>query len=163
MQSRMTWRCNGSTVGVEYSTACLLINHNDGAFLFTFKDKDTLTTAVPKRCDNTQPSTSWLIFHPQSRRIPVSALHPPLFPPLSSPRAGELFAQAPIDEFPGIAVETVSDSSRYFVLRIQDDSGTSACVASRRVASREGLAGGSHRMWMLRDCGIAIWCFWSYG
>lgn len=36
---------------------------------------------------------------------------------------GELFAQAPVDEYPGIAVETVSDSSRYFVLRIQDDNG----------------------------------------
>lgn len=37
--------------------------------------------------------------------------------------AGELFAQAPVQEYPGIAVETVSDSSRYFVLRIQDDNG----------------------------------------
>lgn len=37
--------------------------------------------------------------------------------------AGELFAQAPVEEFPGIAVETVGDSSRYFVLRIQDDKG----------------------------------------
>lgn len=36
---------------------------------------------------------------------------------------GELFAQAPVEEYPGIAVETVSDSSRYFVLRIQDDNG----------------------------------------
>lgn len=36
---------------------------------------------------------------------------------------GELFAQAPVKEYPGIAVETVSDSSRYFVLRIQDDNG----------------------------------------
>ena len=26
-------------------------------------------------------------------------------------------------EYPGVAVETVSDSSRYFVLRIQDDNG----------------------------------------
>lgn len=42
---------------------------------------------------------------------------------LSSCPAGELFAQAPVKEYPGIAVETVSDSSRYFVLRIQDDSG----------------------------------------
>ena len=40
-----------------------------------------------------------------------------------SPPAGELFAQAPVQEFPGIAVESVSDSSRYFVLRIQDDNG----------------------------------------
>jgi len=36
---------------------------------------------------------------------------------------GALFAQAPIDEYPGAAVEPVSDSSRYFVLRIQDDNG----------------------------------------
>ena len=37
--------------------------------------------------------------------------------------AGELFAQAPVQEYPGVTVETVSDSSRYFVLRIQDDNG----------------------------------------
>lgn len=37
--------------------------------------------------------------------------------------SGQLFAQAPIDEYPGVAIETVSDSSRYFVLRIQDDNG----------------------------------------
>jgi len=42
---------------------------------------------------------------------------------LSSLSSGELFAQAPITEYPGIALETVSDSSRYFVLRIQDDNG----------------------------------------
>ncbi|CAB1334447.1 unnamed protein product [Coregonus sp. 'balchen'] len=40
----------------------------------------------------------------------------------------ELFAQAPVDEYPGIAIETVSDSSRYFVLRIQDESGRSAFI-----------------------------------
>ena len=32
-------------------------------------------------------------------------------------------------EYPGIAVETVSDSSRYFVLRIQDDSGEAVNVS----------------------------------
>lgn len=47
----------------------------------------------------------------------VMANHYPFYP------AGELFAQAPVKEYPGIAVETVSDSSRYFVLRIQDDNG----------------------------------------
>lgn len=36
---------------------------------------------------------------------------------------GELFAKCPIDNYPGVAVEPVSDSSRYFVLRIQDDNG----------------------------------------
>ncbi|MEQ2217972.1 Adaptin ear-binding coat-associated protein 1 [Xenoophorus captivus] len=42
--------------------------------------------------------------------------------------SGELFAQAPVEEYPGITVETVSDSSRYFVLRIQDDNGRSAFI-----------------------------------
>ena len=36
---------------------------------------------------------------------------------------GELFAQCPVESYPGIAVESVTDSSRYFVLRIRDDNG----------------------------------------
>ena len=36
---------------------------------------------------------------------------------------GELFAKCPVEGYPGIAVEGVLDSSRYFVLRIQDESG----------------------------------------
>ena len=34
-----------------------------------------------------------------------------------------MFAKAPVDKYPGIAVEAVMDSSRYFVLRIEDDNG----------------------------------------
>ncbi|KAK6620310.1 hypothetical protein RUM44_006711 [Polyplax serrata] len=41
---------------------------------------------------------------------------------------GELFAKCPIEAYPGIAIEAVSDSSRYFVLRIQDDNGRSAFI-----------------------------------
>jgi Protein of unknown function (DUF1681) len=37
--------------------------------------------------------------------------------------SGELFAQCPVDSYPSAAVEQVLDSSRYFVLRIQDGSG----------------------------------------
>lgn len=36
---------------------------------------------------------------------------------------GELFAKCPIDKYPGVAIEAVTDSSRYFVLRIQDEGG----------------------------------------
>ena len=43
--------------------------------------------------------------------------------PLCSPFVGELFAQCPVDAFPGLAVEPVSDSSRYFVLRLEDNTG----------------------------------------
>jgi len=34
--------------------------------------------------------------------------------------AGELFAQCPVESYPSSAIEQVLDSSRYFVLRIQD-------------------------------------------
>lgn len=37
--------------------------------------------------------------------------------------AGELFAQAPVEQYPGCAVEAVTDSSRYFVVRIEDGNG----------------------------------------
>nr|CAG4644389.1 EOG090X0G5X [Lepidurus arcticus] len=42
--------------------------------------------------------------------------------------SGELFAKSPIDQYPGTAIEAVSDSSRYFVIRIQDDNGRSAFI-----------------------------------
>jgi hypothetical protein len=42
---------------------------------------------------------------------------------LEDKNTGELFAKCPIDQYPGIAIESVTDSSRYFVLRIQDDNG----------------------------------------
>lgn len=42
---------------------------------------------------------------------------------LEDKNSGELFAKCPIDVYPGVAIEPVSDSSRYFVLRIQDDNG----------------------------------------
>lgn len=47
---------------------------------------------------------------------------------LEDKASGELFAKCPIDQYPGIAIEPVSDSSRYFVLRIQDDSGRAAFI-----------------------------------
>ncbi|XP_015792068.1 NECAP-like protein CG9132 [Tetranychus urticae] len=42
--------------------------------------------------------------------------------------SGQLFAKCPIDAYPGVAVEPVSDSSRYFVIRVQDDNGRSAFI-----------------------------------
>jgi len=41
---------------------------------------------------------------------------------------GQLFAAGPVDQYPGIAVESVTDSSRYYVLRVADDSGRVAFI-----------------------------------
>lgn len=43
---------------------------------------------------------------------------------------GELFAECPVDAYPGVAVESVIDSSRYFVLRIKDGTGMSLYLIS---------------------------------
>merc|ERR1719244_870034 len=42
--------------------------------------------------------------------------------------SNELFAACPIDQYPGPAVEAVTDSSRYFVIKIVDDNGRSAFI-----------------------------------
>lgn len=42
--------------------------------------------------------------------------------------SGALFAQCPVDKYPGVAIEAVSDSSRYFVVKIVDDNGRSAFI-----------------------------------
>lgn len=41
---------------------------------------------------------------------------------------GVLYAKCPVDSYPGPAVESVKDSSRYFVIRLQNDKGQSVCV-----------------------------------
>jgi len=38
--------------------------------------------------------------------------------------SGELFAQCPLDGYPSIAMEQLLHSSRYFVIRIQDELGS---------------------------------------
>lgn len=80
---------------------------------------------------------------------------------LPSYPAGELFAQAPVKEYPGVAVETVSDSSRYFVLRIQDDNGEEVDVAADGLRSRPSnhfippvrRSQRFHRRWLRRQRG----------
>lgn len=48
---------------------------------------------------------------------------------LEDKNTGALFANCPIEAYPGLAIESVSDSSRYFVLRIQDDNAVSGRTA----------------------------------
>ena len=47
---------------------------------------------------------------------------------LEDKNSGELFAACPVDAYPGPAVEAVTDSSRYFVIKIVYESGRSAYI-----------------------------------
>ncbi|XP_061676452.1 adaptin ear-binding coat-associated protein 1 [Syngnathoides biaculeatus] len=85
---------------------------------------------IPPRASNRAiRAADWKLDAPDwSGRMRVVARGKVAYVKLEDKMSGELFAQAPVDEYPGIAVETVSDSSRYFVLRIQDDNGRSAFI-----------------------------------
>ncbi|MFH4973775.1 hypothetical protein AB6A40_000484 [Gnathostoma spinigerum] len=47
---------------------------------------------------------------------------------LEDKSSGQLFARCPIDEYPGICIEPVVDSSRYFVIRLKNDNGQTAFI-----------------------------------
>ncbi|TWW79141.1 adaptin ear-binding coat-associated protein 1-like [Takifugu flavidus] len=85
---------------------------------------------IPPRASNRAiRAADWKLDSPDwTGRMRLTARGKVAYVKLEDKISGELFAQAPVTEFPGIAVETVSDSSRYFVLRIQDDSGRSAFI-----------------------------------
>ncbi|KAI9536153.1 hypothetical protein NQZ68_036251 [Dissostichus eleginoides] len=85
---------------------------------------------IPPRASNrAYRAADWKLDSPDwSGRMRITAKGQMAIVKLEDKVSGELFAQAPITEYPGVSVETVSDSSRYFVLRIQDDSGRSAFI-----------------------------------
>ncbi|KAK5620639.1 Adaptin ear-binding coat-associated protein 1 [Crenichthys baileyi] len=85
---------------------------------------------IPPRASNrAYRAADWKLDSPDwSGRMRITAKGNVAYIKLEDKVSGELFAQAPVKEYPGAAMETVSDSSRYFVLRIQDDSGRSAFI-----------------------------------
>ncbi|XP_043935103.1 adaptin ear-binding coat-associated protein 1-like [Protopterus annectens] len=85
---------------------------------------------IPPRASNRgYRASDWKLDHPDwTGRLRITSKGKVAYIKLEDKASGELFAQAPVDQYPGIAVETVTDSSRYFVLRIQDGNGRSAFI-----------------------------------
>uniref|UniRef100_A0A8B9ZIE7 Adaptin ear-binding coat-associated protein 1 n=1 Tax=Anas platyrhynchos TaxID=8839 RepID=A0A8B9ZIE7_ANAPL len=83
---------------------------------------DVSVYRIPPRTSNRgYRASDWKLDHPDwTGRLRVTSKGKTAYIKLEDKVSGELFAQAPIDQYPGIAVETVTDSSRYFVIRIQD-------------------------------------------
>ncbi|XP_013910153.1 PREDICTED: adaptin ear-binding coat-associated protein 2 [Thamnophis sirtalis] len=81
---------------------------------------------VPPRASNRgYRAAEWQLDQPTwSGRMRITARGSVAFIKLEDKNSGELFAQASVDQFPGIAVESVTDSSRYFVIRVEDGNGT---------------------------------------
>lgn len=76
----------------------------------------------PRASNRAYRAADWNLAAPQwTGRMRLVTLGKDCMIKLEDKNTGELFAKCPIDKYPGVAVEAVSDSSRYFVLRIQDD------------------------------------------
>uniref|UniRef100_A0A8C5U1I5 NECAP endocytosis associated 2 n=1 Tax=Malurus cyaneus samueli TaxID=2593467 RepID=A0A8C5U1I5_9PASS len=89
-----------------------------------------LVYRVPPRASNRgYRAAEWQLDQPAwSGRLRITAKGSMAFIKLEDKTSGELFAQAPVEQFPGIAVESVTDSSRYFVIRIEDGNGRRAFI-----------------------------------
>ncbi|XP_051819160.1 adaptin ear-binding coat-associated protein 1 [Antechinus flavipes] len=85
---------------------------------------------IPPRTSNRgYRASDWKLDQPDwTGRLRITSKGKIAYIKLEDKVSGELFAQAPVDQYPGIAVETVTDSSRYFVIRIQDGTGRSAFI-----------------------------------
>ncbi|XP_072536699.1 adaptin ear-binding coat-associated protein 1-like [Salminus brasiliensis] len=118
---------------------------------------DVSVYRIPPRASNRSVrAADWKLDAPDwTGRMRVTAKGKVAYIKLEDKISGELFAQAPVDQYPGIAVETVSDSSRYFILRIQDDSGRSAFIGigfeDRGDAFDFNVALQDHFKWVKQD------------
>ncbi|CAH0406567.1 unnamed protein product [Chilo suppressalis] len=83
----------------------------------------------PKTSNRGYRAADWNLQEPQwTGRMRLVSKGEELIMKLEDKTSGELFAKCPIDKYPGVALESVTDSSRYFVVKIQDDNGRTAYI-----------------------------------
>uniref|UniRef100_A0A8C5MIT2 NECAP endocytosis associated 2 n=1 Tax=Leptobrachium leishanense TaxID=445787 RepID=A0A8C5MIT2_9ANUR len=116
---------------------------------------------IPPRASNRgYRAAEWQLDQPAwSGRLRITARDKKAFIKLEDRTSGELFAQAPVDQFPGIAVESVTDSSRYFVICIEDGTGRRAFIgvgfADRGDAFDFNVALQDHFKWVKQQSEFA--------
>jgi hypothetical protein len=78
---------------------------------------------IPPRTSNrAYRANEWDLEKPDwTGRLRIVSLGPKCIIKLEDKNSGDLFAACPVDMYPSQAVEGVSDSSRYFVVRLKDD------------------------------------------
>uniref|UniRef100_A0A8C0MY69 SUZ RNA binding domain containing 1 n=1 Tax=Canis lupus familiaris TaxID=9615 RepID=A0A8C0MY69_CANLF len=108
----------------------------------------------------TAGAAEWQLDQPSwSGRLRITAKGQVAYIKLEDRTSGELFAQAPVDQFPGTAVESVTDSSRYFVIRIEDGNGRRAFIGigfgDRGDAFDFNVALQDHFKWVKQQCEFA--------
>uniref|UniRef100_A0A667H5V8 NECAP endocytosis associated 2 n=1 Tax=Lynx canadensis TaxID=61383 RepID=A0A667H5V8_LYNCA len=117
-------------------------------------------SAMGERYSRERWAAEWQLDQPSwSGRLRITAKGQVAYIKLEDRTSGELFAQAPVDQFPGTAVESVTDSSRYFVIRIEDGNGRRAFIGigfgDRGDAFDFNVALQDHFKWVKQQCEFA--------
>jgi len=101
----------------NYERVCLIVKE-----VFVYK--------IPPRASNQAVrATDWGLSNPSfTGRLRVTSHNQQMFIKIEDQMSGSLFAQSVINEWPTKALEPVSDSSRYFVLRLTAPDGRHAYV-----------------------------------
>ncbi|KAL2091574.1 hypothetical protein ACEWY4_013837 [Coilia grayii] len=116
---------------------------------------------IPPRATNRgYRAADWKLDEPAwSGRMKITAMGKMAYIKLEDKISGELFAQAPVDQYPGTAVEAVTDSSRYFVIRIEDGNGRHAFIglgfADRGDSFDFNVALQDHFKWVKQESELA--------
>ncbi|KAK7916657.1 hypothetical protein WMY93_012418 [Mugilogobius chulae] len=114
--------------GASYPDEALSAGNNQSVSLSCRREVHVYR--IPPRASNRgYRAADWKLDEPAwSGRMKITAKGKVAFIKLEDKNTGELFAQAPVDQYPGVAVEAVTDSSRYFVVRIDDGNGRHAFI-----------------------------------
>ncbi|XP_017542363.1 adaptin ear-binding coat-associated protein 2 [Pygocentrus nattereri] len=116
---------------------------------------------IPPRATNRgYRASEWKLDEPAwSGRMKITAKAKIAYIKLEDKNTGELFAQAPVEQYPGSAVEAVTDSSRYFVIRIDDGNGRHAFIgigfADRGDSFDFNVALQDHFKWVKQESELA--------
>ncbi|XP_056614941.1 adaptin ear-binding coat-associated protein 2 [Triplophysa dalaica] len=116
---------------------------------------------IPPRASNRgYRAADWKLDEPAwSGRMKITAKGNIAYIKLEDKNTGELFAQAPVDQYPGVIVEAVTDSSRYFVIRIEDGNGRHAFIgigfADRGDSFDFNVTLQDHFKWVKQECEFA--------
>lgn len=83
----------------------------------------------PRTTNRAYRASEWKLDSPDwNGRLRILAKGEKLVIKLEDKNSGELFAACPVDSYPSASVENVSDSARYFVINIRDESGRAAFI-----------------------------------
>ncbi|CAG7709938.1 unnamed protein product [Allacma fusca] len=116
---------------------------------------------IPPRTSNRgYRATEWNLDNPDwTGRMRLVSKDKTVFIKLEDKTSGALFAQCPIETYPGNSVEPVADSSRYFVLKIQDEGGRHAFIgvgfADRSDSFDLNVALQDHFKWVQKEQDLA--------